>query len=526
MAGGVVLTVVWLVIILGWSGSVFAACRSALRPGRSRYRRRPMARTRRRRRGRRRPAGTAAAITAVGRGLDGRVRRQGAVPARQDVRRRAHRERAAAPRAARALARRAGSRRSRRSCARPCSSPRAAAGRAFPLPHDGAHAAVVSRRGCSTPRSSTSRRRRGVDVREGARGREAEAGRRRRRAHARRRRGARRAYVIAADGHWSTVRRALEPDAPRDLGEWHAVRQYFDGVDDDRLWVLFERDLLPGYAWVFPLPDGRANVGYGVLRVRRPQRSRAEGPVARPPGAAGRCATCSARRAQPTEPVHAWPIPTRYEPARLAHGRVLFVGRRGGRRRSDDRRGHRAGDRDRACSRPRRSRPAPTTARLVHRALGRDLRFATLLQRVLRRPLGARAAIARRPTSRRGPAATSPAGCGRTIPARCSARPTAGGAACSPRPGAVVDLTSGHASAKRHAMMSRWPKEKQKSRSIAAPTKCGSSCASSAGSTTWMPGVETCVVDGDVRTIGMMGIEIKEQLRDLDDDGAHASRTR
>ena len=33
----------------------------------------------------------------------------------------------------------------------------------------------------------------------------------------------------------------------------------------------------------------------------------------------------------------------------------------------------------------------------------------------------------------------------------------------------------------------------------------------------WMPGVESCTVDGDVRTIGMMGIEIKEQLRTLDD---------
>ncbi len=37
------------------------------------------------------------------------------------------------------------------------------------------------------------------------------------------------------------------------------------------------------------------------------------------------------------------------------------------------------------------------------------------------------------------------------------------------------------------------------------------------GLETWMPGVETCTVDGDVRTIGLMGIEIKEQLRNLDD---------
>ena len=34
----------------------------------------------------------------------------------------------------------------------------------------------------------------------------------------------------------------------------------------------------------------------------------------------------------------------------------------------------------------------------------------------------------------------------------------------------------------------------------------------------YMPGIESCTVDGDVRTIGMMGIEVKEQLRDLDDD--------
>jgi carbon monoxide dehydrogenase subunit G len=33
----------------------------------------------------------------------------------------------------------------------------------------------------------------------------------------------------------------------------------------------------------------------------------------------------------------------------------------------------------------------------------------------------------------------------------------------------------------------------------------------------WMPGVETCVVDGDVRTIGMMGFEVKEKLRGCDD---------
>jgi carbon monoxide dehydrogenase subunit G len=34
----------------------------------------------------------------------------------------------------------------------------------------------------------------------------------------------------------------------------------------------------------------------------------------------------------------------------------------------------------------------------------------------------------------------------------------------------------------------------------------------------YMPGVESCTLDGDVRTIAMMGIEIKEQLRSIDDE--------
>ena len=34
----------------------------------------------------------------------------------------------------------------------------------------------------------------------------------------------------------------------------------------------------------------------------------------------------------------------------------------------------------------------------------------------------------------------------------------------------------------------------------------------------WMPGVETCEVEGDVRTIGMMGISVKEKLVNLDEE--------
>lgn len=260
----------------------------------------------------------------------------------------------------------------------------------LPLPADGAHAAVVSRLALDAALVAVARRR-GVDIREGwtldglvqdgavvhlsnTAGATLDA-----------------RHVIAADGHWSAVRRALQPNAPRDLGEWHAVRQYFDGVDEDRLWVLFERDLLPGYAWVFPLPGNRANVGYGVLRadgrsgralkdlwpdlVSRPTMRAALGPHARA-----------------SEAVRAWPIPTRYEPGRLASGLVLFAGDSAGV--VDPMTGEGIAQAIETGMLAAQSIATGADYRdLVHRAIGRDLRFAHLLQRVLRYPIGARAAL-------------------------------------------------------------------------------------------------------------------------------------
>jgi geranylgeranyl reductase family protein len=260
----------------------------------------------------------------------------------------------------------------------------------LPLPAHGAHAAVVSRLTLDAALVAVARRR-GVDIREGCTLEglvQDDDG-----AHLTFTDGStlRAGHVIAADGHWSAVRRALEPNAPRDLGEWHAVRQYFDGVDEKRLWVLFERDLLPGYAWVFPLPGGRANVGYGVLRSdgRSGRALKDLWPelVARPGIRA-----ILGPHARASEPVRAWPIPTRYEPTRLTTGRVLFAGDAAGV--VDPMTGEGIAQ---AIETGMLAAEAVATGAdyrvLVHRAIGRDLRFAHLLQRILRRPLGARAAL-------------------------------------------------------------------------------------------------------------------------------------
>jgi geranylgeranyl reductase family protein len=137
-------------------------------------------------------------------------------------------------------------------------------------------------------------------------------------------------YAIGADGMWSPLRKALYPgEEPGYLGEWHAFRQYFANVGPDAadMWVWFEPDLLPGYAWSFPLPDGRANVGFGLPRqAGRPTGEMAavwSGLVDRSPLRAVLGPT-----AEPESPHRAWPIPARVttSPLTAAGGRVLFAG--------------------------------------------------------------------------------------------------------------------------------------------------------------------------------------------------------
>jgi geranylgeranyl reductase family protein len=137
-------------------------------------------------------------------------------------------------------------------------------------------------------------------------------------------------YAIGADGMWSPLRKALGASTPGYLGEWHAFRQYFSGVSTAGgrdLFVWFEPDLLPGYAWSFPLPGGRANVGFGIQRdggkVARVQDMKDLWPalLERP-----HVRDVLGPDAQAEAPHKAWPIPARVDAAPLTAGRALFVG--------------------------------------------------------------------------------------------------------------------------------------------------------------------------------------------------------
>jgi menaquinone-9 beta-reductase len=137
------------------------------------------------------------------------------------------------------------------------------------------------------------------------------------------------AYAVAADGMWSPTRKHLGLAAPGYRGDWHAFRQYFGGVGPRAardLFVWFEPDLLPGYAWSFPLPGGRANVGFGIVRGERVGRVQDMAGIWRDLLDRPHIRGVLGEGAEPEAPHRAWPIPARIDEAVLTGHRTLFVG--------------------------------------------------------------------------------------------------------------------------------------------------------------------------------------------------------
>jgi geranylgeranyl reductase family protein len=79
-------------------------------------------------------------------------------------------------------------------------------------------------------------------------------------------------YVVVADGSNSRFGRALGANRNRRYPQGMAIRGYYTSPRHDEPWIeshldIRDRDgnVLPGYGWIFPVGDGRVNVGVGLL---------------------------------------------------------------------------------------------------------------------------------------------------------------------------------------------------------------------------------------------------------------------
>lgn len=78
--------------------------------------------------------------------------------------------------------------------------------------------------------------------------------------------------LIGADGDKSIVRRKFMSGATDPKTYAVGLRAYYEGVTDLKpdnfIELHFLPEMLPGYLWIFPLPNGMANVGVGILSER------------------------------------------------------------------------------------------------------------------------------------------------------------------------------------------------------------------------------------------------------------------
>ncbi|HTM67199.1 MAG TPA: NAD(P)/FAD-dependent oxidoreductase [Flavipsychrobacter sp.] len=77
--------------------------------------------------------------------------------------------------------------------------------------------------------------------------------------------------IVGADGDKGIVRRKLLVSNASPKAYTVGLRAYYEGVTidpDQYIELHFLPEVLPGYFWIFPLPNGMANVGVGVLSER------------------------------------------------------------------------------------------------------------------------------------------------------------------------------------------------------------------------------------------------------------------
>jgi menaquinone-9 beta-reductase len=134
--------------------------------------------------------------------------------------------------------------------------------------------------------------------------------------------------LVGADGSNSLVARQLRGGGPSRADRIVAVRAYFEGVegDDHEAALYFSGETFPGYAWLFPTGEGRANVGVGMTLATIPTgdhhlRDLLEKVVSSDPALGRRL-----RSATRVGKIVGWPLTTFNPHLAMVGNRVLLVG--------------------------------------------------------------------------------------------------------------------------------------------------------------------------------------------------------
>jgi len=133
--------------------------------------------------------------------------------------------------------------------------------------------------------------------------------------------------TIAADGAHSVIARSLRREKAADRHHAVSVRAYFGGVQGSERQMDFYATSVgfPGYGWLFPIGDGRANVGIGfrldaLRRSGRTLRQEFDQFIA-DPRVADRLS-----QAEPVGRVQGWTLPLTSQPLQRAYAGALLVG--------------------------------------------------------------------------------------------------------------------------------------------------------------------------------------------------------
>lgn len=136
--------------------------------------------------------------------------------------------------------------------------------------------------------------------------------------------------VLGADGANSVVKRKLQGEEIDRNHHCAGLRVYYENVsgfsEDNAVELHFYKDLLPGYFWVFPLPNNQANVGLGMhsahIAKRKPNLKKMLAEIIEAhPNVAPRF-----KNAKPTETVKGFGLPLGSKKRKISGNRFLLLG--------------------------------------------------------------------------------------------------------------------------------------------------------------------------------------------------------